>query len=514
MQAYHDNPFEDNSAQGNPDYVQPPSRFPGGFGPSSSASPSNQGRSAGAFNNIALSVVPSSAAGSVPYQSLAPHEQSTDDLTTGPQYGANPPNTRGYGMASAGYSDMAGGNNGFGSGNLGHEPKLGAYAPGSSWEARQPKPGRKKWIVVGAILTIIGIIVIAVTAGVVVSNSKKKNNNLSSSGASAAAPNPTAVSQTNPNDPSTFVKDPKLHQSFYGMAYTPVGSQLPDCGNTLAAIIQDIQIMSQLTTRVRLYGADCNQSAMVLEAIKQTKVNMTVYLGNYAIATDNGTAYQRQRNEITAAIQTYGTAHIGGITVGNEFMLDYLDDNDATDPNGSVGNTGAAILIADIQDTRTTLSAMSASIPVGNSDAGAYFNNEVLAAVDYGMANVHPWFANVSAQSGADWTYTFFEQTDVALATSLPNKPQMYIAETGWPTQSSDVGNESNGASTASEANLQIFLDTFVCQANANGTGYFFFEFADESWKDVQFGGVEGWWGLFHMNRTLKNVVIPNCQSP
>jgi hypothetical protein len=23
-------------------------------------------------------------------------------------------------------------------------------------------------------------------------------------------------------------------------------------------------------------------------------------------------------------------------------------------------------------------------------------------------------------------------------------------------------------------------------------------QFADEPWKDVQFGGVEGWWGLFN----------------
>lgn len=48
---------------------------------------------------------------------------------------------------------------------------------------------------------------------------------------------------------------------------------------------------------------------------------MQVWLANYAIATDNGTAYQRQRNEIQQAIQTYGTANIAGITVGNEFML-------------------------------------------------------------------------------------------------------------------------------------------------------------------------------------------------
>ena len=59
-----------------------------------------------------------------------------------------------------------------------------------------------------------------------------------------------------------------------------------------------------------------------LEAIKQTKVDMQVWLGNYAIATDNGTAYNRQKEAIKEAIQTYGTDHIGGITVGNEFILE------------------------------------------------------------------------------------------------------------------------------------------------------------------------------------------------
>jgi len=52
------------------------------------------------------------------------------------------------------------------------------------------------------------------------------------------------------------------------------------------------------------------------------------------------------------------------------------------------------------------------------------------------MANVHPWFANVSAEGSAAWTADFFAQQDVALANSLSNKPKMYIAETGWPTVS------------------------------------------------------------------------------
>jgi len=255
---------------------------------------------------------------------------------------------------------------------------------------------------------------------------------------------------------------------------------------------------------------------LVLDAIQQTKVNMTVYLGNYAAFNDNNVAYNRQRDEIDSVLKTFGADKIQGITVGNEFMLNYLTTNGASDPNGAVGNQGAALLIADINDTKSNISGLSLSktIPIGNADAGAFFNTQVLQSVSYGMSNVHPWFANVSISQAAAWTASFFQETNVLPASLLSNSPQMSIAETGWPTQSSDAANANNGASAASEANLQIFLNDFVCQANANGTGYFFFEYFDEPWKDVQFGGVEGWWGLFHSNRTLKNINIPDCPSP
>jgi len=265
---------------------------------------------------------------------------------------------------------------------------------------------------------------------------------------------------------------------------------------------------------VRLYGADCNQTQLVLEAIKQTKTNITLYPANYPIATDKGAAYTRQKAELKDAITKYGVDNIGGITVGNEFILDYLAANGGgDDPNSVVGDAGAAILIPFIDDTKAMLQAMNLpkSIPVGNADAGSYFNTKVLEDVAYGQSNVHPWFANVSIDQAAAWTAEFFLEINVQPAAKLSNKPQMSIAETGWPTQSSDAGNANNGPSLASEANLQKFLDTFVCQANANGTEYFYFEALDEPWKDAQFGGVEGWWGLFHSNRTMKNIEIPTC---
>ncbi|KAF9223715.1 glycoside hydrolase family 17 protein [Gyrodon lividus] len=383
----------------------------------------------------------------------------------------------------------------------------------SDWlEKTQRSNKRSKFIVIGAVLTLAVLIAVGVSVGVVLSK-KKTSNNSSSSG--TASPTSTGVPPgTNPDDPSNFQKNPALKQSFYGIAYTPLGSQLPDCGNSLQEVIEDIQLLSQLTTNIRLYGADCNQSALVLAAIEATKVNMNVYLGNYPAVDDNGTAYQRQKGEIMSALQTYGAEHVAGVTVGNEFILDYITEAGQSDPNGSAGQQAAAMLIPWIQDTRTMLSSLNLgkTIPVGNADAGSYFNTQVLEAVDYGMSNVHPWFANQSIQDAAGWTAEFFLTTNVDFAATLSNNPKMYIAETGWPTNTSQFNySPDDGVSLASVANLQIYVDTFVCQANQNGTGYFFFEYCDEPWKATTYGGVEGYWGLFDSNKNFKNLTIPTC---
>ncbi|KAF5379591.1 hypothetical protein D9757_009284 [Collybiopsis confluens] len=347
-------------------------------------------------------------------------------------------------------------------------------------EKNRSSRSRRRWIIGG--IAVVGVAaLVGIVAGVIVSRTKSSSSSSSSS-------NDDTIS----SDPSRFTKDSSLKQSFWGIAYTPEGTLYPDCGAKQTDVITDIQLLSQLTTRIRLYGADCNTTALVLNAIKLTQVNMSVYIANYPQSDDNGEAYNRQRDAIKSAIETYGSDHIAGVTVGNEFILNYLNANSGTDPNSAVGNAGAKILNQYIADTKSMLSDLSlSSMKIGNADAGSYFNNLVLEQVNYGMANVHPWFANVSIDQAAGWTSDFFLTNDVALSQKLPNTPEMSIAETGWPTKSSDVGNESNGPSTASEENLQKFLNTFVCQANANGTEYFFFEFFDEKWKDDKYGGVE-----------------------
>jgi len=241
---------------------------------------------------------------------------------------------------------------------------------------------------------------------------------------------------------------------------------------------------------------------------------MQVTLGVYVSPDGDYTAYDRQRVALEDVLNKYGTSNIAGITVGNEYMLNYLNDNNGgDDANGAVGNTGADLLIVNITDTRNLLKTLGLTVPVGNSDAGAFFNTKVLEAVDYGMANVHPWFAHTTSLAGAQWTWDFFQTTNVDVASALPNKPEMSIAEVGWPTASKDAEHENNGGSPASEQDLQIFMDNFVCQSNQKGIKYFFFEFFDEKWKDDLYGGVEGHWGLFYQNKTLKGITIPDCQT-
>ncbi|KAG8858775.1 hypothetical protein FRB96_004912 [Tulasnella sp. 330] len=408
-----------------------------------------------------------------------------------------------------------------------------AVDSGPMWSASNEKPrsgGNKKWYILGGVLVLVAVIV-GVAVGV--ATHKKSSSSSSSSGSSSSSSggggsgggsggtgstagwtmSANNVVQYNPKDLSQFTKDPRLHPSFYGVAYSPAGSILPTCGATFAQVLEDVYLLSQLTTRVRLYGTDCNATELVIDAIQRTKTNLSVYVGIYIDSDDS--VYQRQRNETEYIIQTYGTDQIIGFTVGNEFILDNLTALGSQDPTSSAGIAAAEFLVAKITDFRAMLASLSLkkTIPVGNGDAGSYTNVQLLSAVDYFMGNIHPWFGNVAVDQAAGWTWQFWQTNNVALAAQTPNHPQTIIAEVGWPSGSNDTASDSDGPSLANIPTLQTFIDDWVCPSNSNGTEYFWFEFFDEEWKAVTYGGVEGFWGIFDSTKQLKNVTIPTCTS-
>ncbi|KAG8908360.1 hypothetical protein FRB99_007287 [Tulasnella sp. 403] len=393
---------------------------------------------------------------------------------------------------------------------------------GPMW-SEKPNSGsgsKRKWFIIGGVVLVI-IIAVAVGVGVAVSHKSSKPSSSTSSAANGTSPANTKdwvmsvnnVVKYNPKDLSQFQKDPRLSMSLYGMAYTPDGAILPNCGATFDKVLEDVYLMSQLTTRVRLYGTDCNVTDLVLDAIQQTKTNLSVYIGIYIDNDD--TVYARQRDATKRILQTYDTKHVLGITVGNEFILNNLTAANSQDPTSPTGVAAAEFLIAKIQDVRSMLASLSLpkTIPVGNGDAGSYTNIQLLSAVDYFMSNIHPWFGNLAVDQAAGWTWQFFQDNNVALANKTPNHPELIIAEIGWPSQSSDAAHATDGPSKADIPTLQTFMDNWICTANNNGTKYFWFENMDQPWKDQLYGGVEGWWGLFDSKSQLKNVTIPNCPA-
>ncbi len=132
-----------------------------------------------------------------------------------------------------------------------------------TYAAAPPTRNRKKmyWTIGGAVLAVV--LIIGVVAGIVVAKHKSSDDAASSSSSSSSGSNSNVLS----GDPSKFKKNSALHNSFWGMCYTPFKSQYQyGCGVDLASVVEDVQTLSQLTSRVRLYGADCNVTALMLDA--------------------------------------------------------------------------------------------------------------------------------------------------------------------------------------------------------------------------------------------------------
>ncbi|KAL7420504.1 hypothetical protein Q5752_004454 [Cryptotrichosporon argae] len=445
-----------------------------------------------------------------------PFAESSSHLDSQHAYGSRPR------LGSAGSStDFAGAGAGAGAGALGMANSARALAhqniPADElWAMDTPKAayqvvpptgmakGRKRGLIVGGVLA--ALVIVAIIVAVVVTETNKSKD-ASEAQADAATANSTTLSSS---DPANFTKDDRLHQVFWGFAYEPDGVILPDCTATQANVTRDIQLLSQLTTRLHLYGANCNETALVMQAVQDTKVNMSLWLAIY-VDSDEG-AFADQVTAITAALKTYGADNVEGILVGNEYILDAA----GSVTSGTTYDAAVDFIANKTQYVNTTIQALSLGkdIPIGTADAGSVMSKTLASSVDSFAANVHPYFGGLAIDDAAVWTWEYFQTNDVDVADEASPVPAMFIAETGWPTGSMNASDASDGAGSpqgdASVANLQTFLDTFVCAANANGTKYFYFEAFDEPWKSI-YGGVEPYWGLFDSDRNLKNVTIPTC---
>ncbi|KAK6528157.1 hypothetical protein TWF281_009408 [Arthrobotrys megalospora] len=383
-----------------------------------------------------------------------------------------------------------------------------APAGESDWLQDQKKQSKKtKWIVGIVILVIVLLAAGGTAAGVILS--RRNSGGSGGKGGGGSASESVDPKEDKPDAPlvngdtdsvKNLLNNPNLHKSFYGMDYTPLNAIYPECLELPATqnnITKDIAVISQLTTRLRTYGNDCNQTEMILEAIKLLNVDLKVWLGVYI--DNNATTNERQLDQMYNILDKYGQDPFLGVVIGNEALF-----------RQEITESGLVQLLGQVRQNFTTLGYTS--INVTTSDLGSAWTYNLAAAVDTVMANVHPFFAGTTVDDAPGWTWLFTENNDVAIARQTTNNPNVVVSEVGWPS-----GGGTNLGSVAGISELNKFVEDYVCAANANGTEYYWFVPFDEPWKEKFNVPGKEWetrWGLMDVDRNLKaGVTIPDCPS-
>ena len=380
----------------------------------------------------------------------------------------------------------------------------------SEWLSKQSSGNKKRGWLVGILiaLVVIGAIVGGVVGGVL-SRKNSSSNSSSTQGLSASSDTQdNGDLNANSAEIKKLMNNPNLHKVFPGIDYTPMYTQYPGCLTYPASqnnVTRDLAVLSQLTNTVRLYGTDCNQTELLLHSIDQLNLNGTVKIWMGVWLDGNDTTNARQIQQMYNIIDTYGSSPFVGVIIGNEVL--FRDEVNMT----------ATQLLEVITDVKSNFTAKSIDLPVASSDLGDAWNTapQIVAEIDYLMSNIHPFFAGVTAEEAAGWTYDFWTQHDTILKTDITKN---VISETGWPSQGGmDCGAATTctNGSIAGISEMNTFMSEWVCEALANNTNYFWFEAFDEPWK-IQFDTPgEDWedhWGLMDVNRNLKDgVIIPDC---
>lgn len=337
----------------------------------------------------------------------------------------------------------------------------------SEWlEKKDKSRKRTKWIIVGVIL-LLALIGGGAAAGILLTQNKGGGGSSSggkqSSGSSEndllrqASPDDDKRGLLNKNSPEikALMNNKKLKKVFHGIDYTPMGTQYPECHiwpPSQNNVTRDMAVMSQLTDKLRLYGNDCQQTEMVITAIEKLEVDMKIWVGVWL--DKNATTNARQLNELWSLLDNWDSKHFLGVAVGNEAL--YREDMTEWE------------LVQILKQVRSEMKKRSIDLPIGSSDLGSNWSPTFAAEVDVVMANVHPFFGGVKAEVAAEWTDTFFENNNVAIAKAAPNKPRVMISEVGWPSEGG-----RKGGSVAGVEELNVFMKDFVCTENKKGTEYF-----------------------------------------
>ncbi|KAJ3416437.1 hypothetical protein HDV05_001595 [Chytridiales sp. JEL 0842] len=227
----------------------------------------------------------------------------------------------------------------------------------------------------------------------------------------------------------TIVPDPRLSKVFYGLDYSaPYGAQYDlGCNITQQDVLEHLKLLSQLTTRIRLYGMDCLHADLTLNAIRLLNIEMSVIL---TIWVDNDlTVVNRQRQELYRVLEKYKGQNISYVSVGNELLL----------RASSKGPTALEFLIDQLNETRAWMKVHGyEKIPVVTTEVvnSWFLYPTLIDHSDEAWGNVHPFFAGVLPTESTEWAFSYF-------ANASTNGLQPLAQKVGKQAQISEIGQQT-----------------------------------------------------------------------
>ncbi|KAK1997438.1 family 17 glycosyl hydrolase [Colletotrichum falcatum] len=242
---------------------------------------------------------------------------------------------------------------------------------------------------------------------------------------------------------------------------------------------------------VRTYAAsECNAAQEILPAAK--KEGFQVILG---IWPDTDESYAADKAALLHHTSGY-EGQVYAVTVGSESLYR--------------GNFTGIELAAKIRDVRES----APHFKIGTADSWNKFQDgtadAVIGQADILLANA---FSYWQGQTRDNATACFFDSIMQAFGriqsvSGSTNKPEVWVGETGWPSDGAKYQNAVPG-----HGNAQAFYGDGVCAMVKWGFNVFFFEAFDEPWKPHAIGkdgsqAPETHWGGMNADRTAKYSLL------
>jgi exo-beta-1,3-glucanase (GH17 family) len=301
------------------------------------------------------------------------------------------------------------------------------------------------------------------------------------------------------------------------VAYSPYRTGNRDTEVVTAANIkQDLDLLAAGNfTLLRLFDSSDNVSRVVLQTIRDNRMDMKVMLGVF-IVSGNETFNSAEKARGVKLAQDFRDIVVA-VSVGNETLVSW-----------SFNSLSSAAMAGHLKDVRDQISQpvttddnwlFFASKPAEFNDARPIFN-----AIDFVSMHSYPLLDTVSAPQTWDWQQQAVPEAGRAVAmmnASIASATHEYdavranmdsrglqampiiIGETGWKAVASN--GEFNRAHPVNQQMYFERLNTWQATARSSGAGprtIVYFEAFDEPWK-----GGDDKWGLFNVNRQARCMV-------